>query len=378
MEEKTKSVTLFENHYLPLYFNCLSEIELLNIMLVCTEWKKAVLLSLQLKNYKLDSPFVDKNEKVASRLERYCKSGRIISMHSLLKEIKLSYPEKIYDDPIDYMIKKCIFWGCYGGHIQIMTFFKRNIINQALFECACEHNHTEIIEYFLNSPELDSRIINFGIIGASMGGHRSIIERLTEHSLFKYSKEVFNQAIFFSYARDKNELAQYLEKKTKLDLYTKTNAVCLGGNEELVKSYFDKKYPIDEYMCKNVCTSGNMKTILYLMENTNFNYNWGLIGASLAGHIEVVKLMIKKGATSYQQAFENAAAIGDLELCTYLTDNFGNQITKESGFITASQNGHYNIVEYYAKYIPNSILLVCVKSALNNGNIEIAKYLMEL
>jgi ankyrin repeat protein len=109
-----------------------------------------------------------------------------------------------------------------------------------------------------------------------------------------------------------------------------------------------------------------------------------LLGATtIAGNLEVAKLLIENGADVYQsdgQLLRFAVLEGHLEIIKYLNENFKFDLNMngEILIIKASEKGYLGIVKYLTKngswFFPKEKAL---RKSAKNGHFEIVKYLVE-
>ena len=115
------------------------------------------------------------------------------------------------------------------------------------------------------------------------------------------------------------------------------------------------------------------------------NISWGftvLAKASLKGHLEIVKYLVKHGTyvRAYNdEAFRYASKYGHLEVVKYLVEQ-GADVSADSEYALrfASEHGHLEVVKYLVKqgadiHAKNDLSL---KWASSNGHLEVVKYLV--
>ena len=84
--------------------------------------------------------------------------------------------------------------------------------------------------------------------------------------------------------------------------------------------------------------------IVQLMLNKGAtDYNWGLRGAAWGGHMEIVQLMLSKGATDYDLGLYNAAECGHLDIVQLLLSKGATDYNL--GLEGAVYSGHMEIVQ---------------------------------
>ncbi len=101
-----------------------------------------------------------------------------------------------------------------------------------------------------------------------------------------------------------------------------------------VEHYFNPCIKTFNKMCKN----GKYIQI----PGKQFDYNFGLFSACLGGHLNIVKLMIEKGAERKNMGLRYACKGGHLNIVKFMIEIGANDW--DLGLITACRGGHLNIV----------------------------------
>ena len=103
------------------------------------------------------------------------------------------------------------------------------------------------------------------------------------------------------------------------------------------------------------------------------DWNEGLLGASIGGHLDLVKLMIEKGADNLDRALDYANE-EHLEIYKYLIDHGVDGLNY--ALDTAAYSGSLEMVKYFiekgAKFVNNAIEL-----AGQGGHLDVIEYLIE-
>ena len=71
---------------------------------------------------------------------------------------------------------------------------------------------------------------------------------------------------------------------------------CRGGNMDIVKLMIEKGANHWNWGLRCACRGGHMDIVKLMIEKGADDWNWGLWGACEGGHMDIVKLMIEKGA----------------------------------------------------------------------------------
>ncbi len=90
----------------------------------------------------------------------------------------------------------------------------------------------------------------------------------------------------------------------------------------------------------NACKNGDEEFVNSLL---NIDWNKGLLGACFGGHIRLVKLAIKQGATDYNGGLRNACMSGHSDIVYFMLDKGANSYN--NGLSEACYSGHIKLVE---------------------------------
>lgn len=214
-----------------------------------------------------------------------------------------------------------LFEACIKGDIDfIESFLSRpnNDYNDVFFN-ACKSGNTDIVEFAISKAIKDKKILswNDGLEGACRGGHLKIAELMILKGANDWR---FN----FQHA-------------------------CKGGNVDIVKLMISKSRDItlNNY---NVglfyaCMGGHMSVVEFIIlkveglvnsgefgeprgpggpnepkRSLELDWNDGLAGASTGGHMDIVLLMISKGANDWDSGFCGARESGHVDLVHFMIE----------------------------------------------------------
>ena len=104
---------------------------------------------------------------------------------------------------------------------------------------------------------------------------------------------------------------------------TKLNQIC----KQYIEMEDDKRFEIitlnDKYInglfLKEYCKNNDVIKIRKLIK-MDLNWNWGLYGACDGGHIDIVKLMIEKGADHLNYGLEGACDGGNINIINFMIE----------------------------------------------------------
>ena len=98
-----------------------------------------------------------------------------------------------------------------------------------------------------------------------------------------------------------------------------------SGHIEIVKLMLEKGAKNYDCVMTNAAYSGHIDIVKLMLEKGAKNYDDVIRTAAYCGHIEIVKLMLEKGAKNYDWAMSWAASCGHTEIVNYLQEHQKNQ-----------------------------------------------------
>ena len=101
-----------------------------------------------------------------------------------------------------------------------------------------------------------------------------------------------------------------LKDKKHIGVYC--TGAAAAGNKELVLQCLDKGGPPD-WGLYGAAMGGHMDIVQLMLDKGTINYDWGLRGAAMGGHMDIVQLMLSKGAKP-NDGLWGAARRGHLEI----------------------------------------------------------------
>jgi ankyrin repeat protein len=167
----------------------------------------------------------------------------------------------------------------------------------------------------------------------------------------------------------------YKYNKDNKDIYNRAmNYAAEGGHMEIVKLMIEKGATEFNSAMYNAARGGHMEIVKLMIEKGATEFNWAMGDAAKGGHMEIVKLMIEKGATDFDSAMRNAARGGNMEIVKLMIEKGATH------FITAMRNaageGHMEIVKLMIEKGATDFDSAMRNAALG-GHIEIVKLMIE-
>jgi hypothetical protein len=124
---------------------------------------------------------------------------------------------------------------------------------------------------------------------------------------------------------------------------------------EILHPYINKIYDINEKLNKDeqleiLCKKNQVITLKKFVDKNaeNLNFNKGLINACEIGHIKIVKLMIKHGATDFNKGLYNACKKRNIDIAKLMIKNGGGG--EEGDAYAMAGATDFNSRIYYACY----------------------------
>ena len=93
----------------------------------------------------------------------------------------------------------------------------------------------------------------------------------------------------------------------------------------------------------NAARGGHLDIVRLMLSRGANNYNEAMTRAALRGHLEIVRLMLDQGADAYNEAMTSAALRGHLEIVRLMLDQGANNYNEAMTY--AYLYRHINVVE---------------------------------
>ena len=130
--------------------------------------------------------------------------------------------------------------------------------------------------------------------------------------------------------------------------------------------------PTSEF--SDVCFHGKIEFVHYMIRNyPSVDLNDGLYYACHEGHLDIVQLLIKRGANAFNEVFEAACGNGHLEVVKLLVNKGATNLF--NGFSAACSNGELDIVNYLIGHGVDDWNRG-LRDACRNGQLEVAKLMV--
>jgi Ankyrin repeats (3 copies)/Ankyrin repeat len=121
-----------------------------------------------------------------------------------------------------------------------------------------------------------------------------------------------------------------------------------GGHMDIVKLMIEKGATSFDLAMVWAAEAGQMEIVNFMIEKGATEFNRGMAWAAGGGYMEIVKLMIEKGATNFDWAITNAAKGGYMEIVKLMIEKGATKFNPAMKL--ASKRGHMEIVEYLKQF----------------------------
>jgi Ankyrin repeats (3 copies) len=118
--------------------------------------------------------------------------------------------------------------------------------------------------------------------------------------------------------------------------------------EDFYKIYIGGRYIFDHAM-DEAALGGHIDIVKLMIEKGATYFDDAMSEAGLGGHMEIVKLMIEKGATDFDRAMRFAADGGHMEIVKFMIEKGAINFNAAMGY--AAEAGHMDIVEYLKQFV---------------------------
>jgi hypothetical protein len=206
--------------------------------------------------------------------------------------------------------------ACRGGHMDTLEFLRPYDIadscEQGLY-AACRGGHIPAAETMV---AYGARGWQRALLGACSGGHM----RAVEYVMSKIGGDIHNPWMLLRYA-------------------------CEGGHLDVARHIIPHVHnATDEILMRLACASGNVNIVRLLMSRGNTRWDDGMQGASEGGHLELVKFMAAQGAANWDTCLDAAAAEDHAIIAQYAISNGATIVAIARARTIAENNGNVRLV----------------------------------
>lgn len=157
---------------------------------------------------------------------------------------------------------------------------------------------------------------------------------------------------------------------------------CFSGNDEVVRSFIAEGIYCGNRALFFATQGGHISTINLITKATEYesiSWNAGLAGACSGGHLEIIKMMLDKGADDLIAGFQYASGSGNIDAVRFLTEKNDGILTMDCwnySLANACGTGSLDIINFLiskgATAWNQGLNAACI-----NGRLEIARIMIE-
>jgi hypothetical protein len=135
------------------------------------------------------------------------------------------------------------------------------------------------------------------------------------------SKNIHNNIQILAQTNEIKCKLSILQKYSYLDGCMVYSASC--GHMDIVQLMIDKGATKRNYAMVIAAEGGHMNIVQLMIEKGANWWNWGMSSAARGGHMNIVQLMIEKGANWWNRAMRNAALYGHMNIVQLMIEKGG-------------------------------------------------------
>ena len=193
-----------------------------------------------------------------------------------------------------------------------------------------------------------------------------------------------SEQLFYSCMHGLRNILNLLIEHGANDWDSGFRGACAGGHLDLVKLMINKGATFIDNGFLNACEHGHLEIVEMLFGlvyniNDSFNIclNLGLYAASIGGHINIINLLISKGA-NLADCLIRACRFGDIDIVKIMFSHGAEDI--ETGLSHACFHGYIDIVKFLCLHSEDIILTngLLMYMACKRGDLDILKFLISI
>jgi ankyrin repeat protein len=197
----------------------------------------------------------------------------------------------------------------------------------------------DLYEYLMNFVN-DKTILNMLSVNKNFRDEKFFQRTMKRkyHLLIEFKKDTWKEL----YIR----MTYYIDKLEILGIpYIPTKDY---NPEKFYKNMKDSK-SIFDFAMRYASEGGHMEIVKLMIEKGATYFDWAMYNAARGGHMEIVKLVIEKGATEFNLAIRFAAEGGNMEIVKLMIEKGGTDFNWAMN--NAVKGGHMEIVEYLKQFV---------------------------
>jgi Ankyrin repeats (3 copies) len=167
----------------------------------------------------------------------------------------------------------------------------------------------------------------------------------------------------------------YKEYKDKKNIFDRGMAWAAGGgNMEIVKLMIEKGATDFNTAMENAAYGGQMEIVKFMISKGSTDFDWAMIFGAEGGKMEIVKFMIEKGATDFDSTMSSAANGGHMEIVKFMIEKGATDF--DGAMKIAAGGGHMEIVKFMIEKGATNFNSGMFHGA-EGGHMEIVNYLKQ-
>lgn len=236
-----------------------------------------------------------------------------------------------------------------------------------LFVLACREGYADIVKKIL-----DSNTIALDLILSC--------DSATDHICYIITRRIINRGLVVACSKWVNIVLMLIEYRDFLSKYSGKLAnntypntfnnglaeACRGGHMDIIQLMISRGATNWQTGLEKACGKGHIEIAKLMISRGATDYNKGMLYACRGGNMEIVRLMISLGATCWNKALSCACYGGNINLIRFLIKHGARNW--QAGLNGACYGGHKKIVELMIQYGAtgwnDALLFACYEGCL--------------
>ena len=191
----------------------------------------------------------------------------------------------------------------------------------------------EYLMYELYSFLDESDIINMKIVCKNIYESCKNYIEIEDNGRFEITNKWDNSELLEKYCKHNNviKIRKLIKKSIKTDLEIKMNlnwnygldGACEGGHIDIIRVMIEKGADHWDWALFGASKGGHIDIVKFVIEKGTCNWDWGLEGACIGGYMNIVKLMIEKGCNDWNGGLCAACQCGHIDIVNLMIEKGG-------------------------------------------------------
>lgn len=185
--------------------------------------------------------------------------------------------------------------------------------------------------------------------GACKGGNTNILYYILTRVELSFSFTFLEKCMLEACKSGNLDIVELLQSQKAIINENTLSEACLGGHKKLVKQFLHHfKFNNINFLLRSVVEKGDLEITKLLLQTPYYkDLDWSLYGACRGGNLDIVKLLISKGAKMFNFGLCGAIERGHKHIVNYLVENF--EIEPTVGLQSACRSGNKDICQLMIK-----------------------------